>query len=236
MKKISFKSLSKEDKEHSLNLLVAHYFSIGMFMSVQHHANNGLVEGKPSLSETTLQMLFNIKDVHEKMPFTTLNWVHQIGKKRLKKLYSDITLDQNVDMGVNFQVFNDLLIEEFSKYNVDLAKNITKVMPQVMINFGCILFLYYAKLNLSKFKEIPKDFLDFNVPFIALAIQSWFSEYMLKPEKPSKIAFARIQELENKMWDNDELLKKGDLDSYLNQVLEDYKTVKKLDAYPLAIY
>jgi hypothetical protein len=105
-----------------------------------------------------------------------------------------------------------------------------------MINNGCALFLYYTKMNLTKYKDLPKDFLEFSVPFYTLVIQSWFSEYLLKPERPSKIAFARIQELENKMWDNDELLKNGDLDTYLDLLLEDFKTVQKLDAYPISIY
>lgn len=236
MKSSNFKSLSEEDKQHSLNLLVAHYFSIGMFMSVDHYSKNGLVEGKPSLSEVTLQMLFNIVDRDKKMPFTTVNWVNGIGEKRIRKLYKDIVIDQNADMGINFKIFDDLLIEEWEKFNSDIANNITRVMPNQMINNGCALFLYYVKRNLSKLKEIPKDFLEYDAPFRALVIQSWFSEHILKPERPSKIAFARLQELENKMWDNDELLIKGDLDSYLDLVLNDFKTMQKLDAYPISIH
>ena len=207
-----------------------------MFMSVDHYSKNGLVEGKPSLSEVTLQMLFNIVDRNGKMPFTTLNWVNGIGEKRIRKLYKDITIEQNTDIGINFKIFDDLLVEVWEPLSTDVARNITRVMPNQMINNGCALFLYYTKMNLTKYKDLPKDFLEFSVPFYALVIQSWFSEYLLKPERPSKIAFARIQELENKMWDNDELLKNGDLDSYLDLLLEDFKTVQKLDAYPISIY
>jgi len=108
-------------------------------------------------------------------------------------------------------------------------------MPNKMINMGCTLFMYYIKYEASKFKQIPRDFLEYDVPFIALVIQSWFSEHILQPKNPGSIAFARIQELENKMWTNDEYLKNNDLNSYLGIVLEDYKTVRKLDAYPISI-